>query len=114
MARALRAYDEGMSMCQASHCHGIPYSTFRDWCYGTSKSRKRGCAGVLSPPEEELLVAYLIDMCERGLGLSPIALKMKVFEIVQDRVTPFKDGIPGDGWLRWFKNRHLELTLRVS
>ena len=114
MARALRAYDEGMSMRQASHCHGILYSTFRDWCYGISKSRKRGFAGVLSPAEEELLVAYMINMCDRGLGLSPTALKMKVFEIVQDRVTPFKDGIPRDGWLRWFKNRHPELTLRVS
>ena len=29
-------------------------------------------------------------------------------------MTPFKDGIPGDGWLRWFKNRHPKLTLRVS
>ena len=67
MARALRAYDEGMSMRQASHCHGIPYSTFRDWCYGTSKSRKRGSAGVLSPAEEELLVTYLINMCEEAL-----------------------------------------------
>ena len=82
MARALGAYDEGMNMHQASHYHGIPYSTFRDWCYGTSKSRKRGSVDVLSPAEEELLVAYLINMCDRDLGLSPTALKMKVFEIV--------------------------------
>ena len=114
MARALTAYDEGMSMRQASQCNGIPYSTFREWCYGERKSRKRGPAGVLSPVEEELIVAYLHSMCERGLGLSPIALKMKVFEITKDRVTPFKNGIPGDGWLRWFKHRHPDLTMRVS
>ena len=75
MTRALTAYDEGMSMRQASQCHGIPYSTFREWCYGERKSRKRGPAGVLSPAEEELIVAYLVNMCERGLGLSSIALK---------------------------------------
>ena len=114
MERALTAYDEGMSMREASQCHGIPYSTFREWCYGERKSRKRGPACVLSPTEEKLIVEYLVNMCERGLGLSPTALKMKVFEITKDRVTPFKNGIPGDGWLRWFKHRHPELTLRVS
>ena len=97
MARVLTAYDEGMSMRQASHCNGILYSTFMEWCYGERKSRKRGHVRVLSPAEEELIVAYMHSMCEGGLGLSPIALKMKVFEITKDRVTPFKNGIPGDG-----------------
>jgi hypothetical protein len=29
-------------------------------------------------------------------------------------VTPFKDGIPGDSWIHWFKKRHPNLTLRTS
>jgi hypothetical protein len=33
-------------------------------------------------------------MCDRGLGLSPIQLKMKVYEITKNRWTPFKNGIP--------------------
>lgn len=53
-------------------------------------------------------------MCDRGLGLTPALLKLKVYEITRTRVTPFKNGIPGDGWLRWFKRRHLELALWVA
>jgi hypothetical protein len=33
---------------------------------------------VLSPEEDNQIVEYLVRMCERGLGLIPIALKMKV------------------------------------
>jgi hypothetical protein len=52
----------------------------------------------------EQIVEYLVRMCEGGLGLSPIALKMKVYEITKDRETPFKNGILGDGWLRCFRH----------
>jgi hypothetical protein len=48
----------------------------------------------LSPKEEEQIVEYLVRMCERGLGLSPIALKIKVYEVTRHRSTPFKNGIP--------------------
>jgi hypothetical protein len=30
------------------------------------------------------------------------------------RQTPFKEGIPGAGWLRWFWKRHPEISLRTS
>ena len=53
-------------------------------------------------------------MCDRGYGLSPTQLKMKVYEITKNRWTPFKNGILGGGWMRWFKRRHPELTLRAS
>jgi hypothetical protein len=114
MTAALADFDSGMSMRGAALTHGIPYSTFSEWCYGVRKSRKRGPAGVLSPGEEAQLVEYLLSMCERGLGLTPSALKMKVYEITKHRSTPFKNGISGDGWLRWFRHRHPDLTLRVS
>jgi hypothetical protein len=48
------------------------------------------------------------------MACHPSALKMKVYEITKNRWTPFKDGIPGGGWMRWFKQRHLELTLRAA
>ena len=37
-----------------------------------------------------------------------------VSEITQERETPFTKGIPGDSWLKWFKNRHPEIILRSS
>ena len=55
---------------------------------------------------------YLIEMCNRGLGLSPTQLKMKVYEITRNRWTPFKNGIHGGWWMRWWKHCHPELTLR--
>lgn len=111
---ALAAVDDGESMLKAARVHHIPYTTFRNWCYGRTRSRKRGVKAVLSPEEESLIVDFLIRMCDRGYGLSPSALKMKVYEITKNRVTPFKDGIPGGGWMRWFKHRHPELTIRAS
>ena len=35
-------------------------------------------------------------------------------EITQDRDTPFTKGIPGPGWVKWFKIRNPTLTLRVA
>ena len=32
--------------------------------------------------------------------------------MVKERVTPFRDGIPGNGWIKWFKKRHQNLTLQ--
>ena len=29
-------------------------------------------------------------------------------QIIQDRVTSFKNGIPRNTWMTWFKHRHLE------
>ena len=114
LQEALAAVDGGMAMRQAAATYNIPYSTFKEWCYGIRTSRKRGPPTVLKPAEEEELVNYLIQMCDRGYGLSPTALRMKVYEITQLRWTPFRNGIPGDGWMRWWKRRHPNLTLRVS
>jgi hypothetical protein len=75
------------------------------------RTHRRGPGSILSLEEEKQIVEYLVGMCERGLGLSPIALKMKVFEITKHRDTPFKNGIPKDRWLRCFKHRHPELSL---
>jgi hypothetical protein len=53
-------------------------------------------------------------MVEREYGLSPTALKMKVGEITMSRDIPFREGIPGRGWMKGWRPDHPELTLRVS
>ena len=40
-------------------------------------------------------------------------LKLKVAEICQTQMTPFKNGKPRDLWWYWCKKRHLHLVLRV-
>jgi hypothetical protein len=53
-------------------------------------------------------------MVDKGYGLNPTALKMKVSEITMSRDTPFREGIPRGGWMRGWRRHHLELTLQVS
>jgi hypothetical protein len=42
----------------------LPYSSFRDWCYGKTQSREHGTKGVLTADEENQLVECLIEMCK--------------------------------------------------
>jgi len=60
------------------------------------------------------VVQFVISMQNHGFPLTIGQLKEKVATITQTRVTPFKDGIPGEGWVRCFKRRHPELVLRKS
>ena len=53
-------------------------------------------------------------MQEYGYPLSMDQLRLKVAKMIQYRVTPFRDGIPRNGWIKWFKKRHPNLTLRLS
>jgi hypothetical protein len=81
---------------------------------GTILSRKRGAAPVLADAEEQQLVQYLISMQNLGFPLTISQLKLKVAMITQGRDTPFTNGIPGPGWLRSFRRRHPELSLRLA
>lgn len=114
LQQAMAEVDQGVSMRKAAQKYNIPYTTFREWCYGVTTSRRRGAKTVLTAEEEEQIVQYLVHMCELGYGLSPSALRLKVYEITKSRWTPFKNGIPGAGWMRWWKRRHPELTIRAS
>ena len=69
---------------------------------------------MLSVEEEAALEKYMIDMAEYGHPLSIEQLRWKVALMTQERPTSFTDGIPGRGWLRWFKNRHLDLLVRQA
>ena len=111
---AMAAVNGGMSLKKASDLYHIPYSSFCEWYHGLRSSRKKGPPAVLTQSEEKQLVDYCIRIGEMEQGLTPTALKLKVYDITKDRPTPFRDGIPGGGWMRWWRHRHPELTLRVS
>jgi hypothetical protein len=57
----------------------------------------------LSAVEEEKLVRCIMDMARYGHPINITELKIKVAKATQLRETPYKDGIPGTGWLYWFK-----------
>jgi hypothetical protein len=89
-------------------------TSLRDHIYGRSLGRKRGRQGVLTAAEEEELVEYILKMQDLGWPMTIGLLRLKVAEICQDRSNPFTHGIPGQGWLQWFRRRHPQLTLRAS
>jgi len=64
--------------------------------------------------EEKKVVDYIMGMANYGHPININMLKVKVAEATQLRMTPFREGIPGQGWLRWFRKRHPEITLRMA
>ena len=56
----------------------------------------------------------MLSMAEYGHPLTTEQVRLKVALITQERPTSFIDGIPGRGWLRWFKKCHPSLTIRQS
>jgi hypothetical protein len=92
----------------------IPPSSLSDHLYGRTLERKRGPPTVLKKEEESALTAYMSKMQDYGHPLTMQQLHLKVATITQERVTPFRKGIPRKSWVRWFKVRHPDLTLRSS
>ena len=50
--------------------------------------------------EEKELVKYLEDMVRASCSLNIIELKLKVAEIIQRRMIPFINGMPGKSWVK--------------
>jgi hypothetical protein len=110
---AIAAVDDGMNIRRVVAKFGIPRLSLEDWLYGRTRSHRRGKEGTLTAEEEHLIVQWICKCQDMGWPLTNLDLRLKVCEIKQTRSTPFKNGIPGVGWLRWWKRRHPELSLRV-
>ena len=114
MAAAMAAVERGGKIRAVARNFDIPASTLADHVNGRILQRKKGPPTVLTQSEETALEQYILKMQEYAYPLSMDQLRLKVAEMVQERVTPFRDGIPGNGWIKWFRKRHPNLTLRNS
>ena len=110
---AIDALDHDYTIGEVSKAFNIPRTSLRDHYEGKVKGRKMGPKATLTMEEEAKLVEYMEEMVKLAHPLSPNDLKLKVAEICQSRETPFKDGIPGRSWLKWFKKRHPHLVMRI-
>ena len=110
---AMECYNLGYKISECCEAFNIPRSSLRDHLSGRTTTRKIGAKTTLTNQEEQLLIQYIDDMLEVGQPLTPQMLKLKVAEICQGKLTPFKDGIPGDSWFFWFKQRHPHLVMRM-
>jgi hypothetical protein len=111
---AMAAIDMGCPVQTTALDYDVPMSTLHSHVMGINLSRKPGRKPMLSAVEEEKLVNYIHGMARYGHPLNLYELKIKVAETTQLHDTPFIVGIPGHGWLRWFRRRHPELSLRMS
>jgi hypothetical protein len=114
LSAAIQDVERGAAIRTAARVHQIPASSLRDHLYGTTTKRKRGRQGVLSQAEETSLEQYLLQMQDLGYPLTIGQLRLKVAQMVETRENPFRNGIPGAGWLRWFRRRHPNLALRST
>ena len=112
LAVAIATADAGCLLVTAAKDFRIPVMSLRDHFYERTLKWKKGRQGVLTVEEESALVSWMTEMQDHVHPISILELRRKVAEMTQERWTPFKDGIPRRGWLRWFCNCHPKLTLR--
>jgi hypothetical protein len=113
MMAAIQVVDDGMHIWRASLVNSNPHTTLTDWLTRKTKTRKRGREGTFTIEVERLIVEWICKHQDLGWPLANLDLRLKVAEITQIHPTPFRQGIPGSEWLKWWKHWHLELTLRV-
>ena len=107
--------DDGMKIREASRLYNIPTTSLRNHLWGTTPRRHRGICPTLKHDEELKLVEFIFKMQEIGYPLTPTDLRVKVAQATQHRQTPWSaTGLPGSGWLRSFRRRHPEISLRKS
>ena len=107
--------DDGMPLKQASRLFGVPSTSLRDHLYSKTRGRYRGITPTLKSHEEKKLVDYVFKMQDLGHPLTPMQLRLKVAVATQGRSTPWSgSGVPGKGWLKRFRRRHLQLVNRHS
>jgi hypothetical protein len=110
----MAAVERGCPVQIAALDYDVPRSTLRSHVMGLTISRKRGRKLVLSLAEEDKLINDIHGMARYGHPLNLTELKIKVAEATQMHDTPFIDGIPRPSWLRWFRKRHPDISLRMS
>ena len=110
----MEAVEGGTLLKTATSLHSILASTLSDRLSGQSLSGKHGPPSIFSVQEEKALEEYMIQMADLGHLLSMELLHLKVALLIQERPTPFTNGILESAWVLWFKKRHLDLALCQS
>jgi hypothetical protein len=96
------AVERGSHVQTAALDFDIPRTTLRGHVMGLTLSRKRVKKPVLIAVKEDKVVKYIIGMAIYRHPINIMELKIKMVEATQMCENPFKDGIPGVGWIRWF------------
>ena len=64
--------------------------------------RKIGPKGVLANEKEAAFYTCIEEMIDYRLPLTSTMVKIKVGQMIQEKLTPFKNGISSPSWMKWF------------
>ncbi|XP_036317855.1 uncharacterized protein LOC118732856, partial [Rhagoletis pomonella] len=110
--------NHGMSIRKAASVYGIPKSTIQDRVKGkvAESTYSFGPKSYLTCEEEKEIVEWILNMCKCGFPLKKDCILNTVQKIIKDsgRRTPFKDGRPGQTWLKLFFKRNPGLSMREA
>ncbi|KAF0749290.1 HTH CENPB-type domain-containing protein, partial [Aphis craccivora] len=108
--------NDGLSKKAAAKKFGISRSTLQFRLKNLNGKTSCGPATVLSEKEEELLQTWIIESFKKGFPRRKVDLQMSVkqFLDIDNRQTPLKNNMPGNGWSRAFMQRHLLISVRTS
>ena len=116
--KAMKDVEENkLSIRKAAKKWGVNRQTLADRINGKVKlERRRGPPPVLTKVEENLLAEWLIELSNRGFGMSKqgFLLSVKQFLDKDGRATPFKNNMPGRRWYRSFLSRNPKVKLRKA
>ena len=106
---------KGGGLREASRRFNVPVETLRRRVLGVvEEGSKPGPATVLTENEEQRLVSYIVEMADKGFGLSRDDIRSTAYRMAEacGRQHPFKNEMAGRAWLDGFFKRHPHLTLR--
>lgn len=109
--------DGGLSVRKAAQKWGIKKSTLQDRLNGRIEiGRRCGPLPVLTSQEENQFADWLIELANRGFGVSKDSLfqAVKKFLDKDGRPTPFKNNKPGNKWFRGFVKRNPKVKVRKA
>lgn len=113
---ALKDIRSGKSIAECSRVYGIPESTLRDKKYNIYSKEKPGPSTILSESEENEIVEWIIECCEKGFPVTKNQLlaSVEVICLKTGRKNSFKNNKPGRHWFENFMKRHPEISKRLA
>lgn len=76
--------------------------------------RRSNKHGVVTLQEEDQLVKWILKMANMGHSISLGQCRLKVVELTQEKEIPCTNGVHGDSWVKQFKKRYHDLSLRTT
>ncbi|KOB51941.1 Uncharacterized protein OBRU01_26840 [Operophtera brumata] len=116
MGKAMEAVRRGEKVAVAALQYGVPRITLYNKVTGrTQIGCTMGPNTVLTTLEEQILVKWLLALCEKHFPITKDVLLDSVQKIMADqgRENPFTNNRPGKKWFQSFLKRHPDLVLRT-